>query len=423
MKNHLNGFLLTNIKMKMRNVLVIGILLLIIIQFGFILAQEEGEIVVGSKISDICALENSPIGCGDELMLHGKNLKISENGDISFTGEGGKLIFNQGKPNQIVLEGTSKQIKITPLGEITFESGNADFSKLSINGNVFEASRGKIWLDQKTGEILETNFLSGGGTYNLNGNKFTIGKINDRRTKILYSKNKKELIFEESGGISELATIDSLNPPITLKGLFELNVLDKYSIASNLFVSEKGDYYAGKNTFVNTIRINEGSNIPLFFDGKEHESDYISFSDNKILFSTKMQPIKATFDKWDNFYLRFSEEVQKFEGTGSGGARIELPENSKVIFENRDNQGLSPKFILSNGVKLNEYEKTYASENGEIKIIVGGGGGLSKIGKLEIATLENPEKKLIIDESGTIKITENRNHNKETEKSREIPKK
>ena len=376
--------------------LIIGIGLLLVLQIGIVLAQEEGEeqITIGSqeggKLTNLCAVEGSPIKCGDDLTLYGENLKISKkDGTMTFGENGGKLIFNQGKPNEIVLEGT-KGIEISPLGQITFIEQGAS---ITINGNKFEniakfdqqfdENPPFILIDRATGEISKAffNVNPGGGIYNINGNEFDIQNM----AGVNYDKKEGELELWAMGPRNNKIKIKSLKGPITLSGK-SINFLDKYILSGGkLDVDSNGNFFSTGSI----IELNYGLGIfskdvkiPLFFDGKEHEQG-ISFGENKIITSNQGKtPFKIIFDQRIEdkdilpgemkSYWVIPSSIVKLNEYGNEVKQLNdisliFPPGSKATFENRISEDLIPKLTLSKNSIIREGEKeiSYDEQQGE----------------------------------------------------------
>ena len=127
-----------------------------------------------------------------EFSYHGTGYELSSDGEILFNSDASKLIINQGKENEIIIEGNSG-IKVSPLGKISIMESGSEFS---INGNAFKnIASGDIVFDKNTGKITNADFFTNEniGSYNINENKFNV-PANQR---FVYSSKKE---FELPGG-------------------------------------------------------------------------------------------------------------------------------------------------------------------------------------------------------------------------------
>lgn len=221
-----------------------GILFLIVISISQINAQEE--------LVDICAGEYS-INCGDDLSLSGSNFNIDENGFVSFTGEQGKLIINQGKKNEIILEG-NQGIKINPVtGEIKIVGGGAG---LSINGKSFgNIASGTINLDTPSGGIFKADFYTNEniGNYNINGDEFKV-PANSR------------FIYDSKTGykLTDGTEINSLNSGVAVQIQGNNFILKDHKLSGILNFDERGNAF---------LKVEEGiERYGILYGGKIYQA-------------------------------------------------------------------------------------------------------------------------------------------------------
>ncbi len=260
-----------------KKLVFIGIVALIILQFPFVFSEDHEELV------DICALESSPINCGDDLMISGTGFEISDKGVISFIEGGGKLIFNQGQKNEFVLEG--KGVEISDLNKVVFKEGGAF---LSINGNVFvnidSGEENQIVLDSVTGKISEVLFYTNdeGGIYNIEGLEFNA--LPNSRVEYedgVFILDSAELIYAK------------VETPVTVRAGNFLIVEEEYFLQGwlnieskdNIYLSEGGGLGIANEEGLFEVGTDKGKLNLYFgegFNSNEHlEENYFHYSQGK----------------------------------------------------------------------------------------------------------------------------------------------
>ena len=229
-----------------------------------------------TEISEITS-ENTYYGTGYEFA----------GGEIVFNTDNSKLIINQGKENEIVIEGNSG-IKISPLGKISVAESGAEFS---LNGNSFaNIKSGDIEFNTNTGEITKADFYTNEniGNYNINENKFNVPANSrffyDSKEKKFYLENDAEILDAKDVQISGIK-----NAVLNYKG---------NSISGNLNFDETGNTFVkiGEQAEINGVLIKnsgnklygEEANLPVFF--------------NKNVAETSGKTEYAVIDSANNFF-------------------------------------------------------------------------------------------------------------------------
>ena len=267
-----------------------------------------------------------------EFSYHGTGYELSQDGEILFNSDDSKLIINQGKENEIIIEGNSG-IKISPLGKISIMESGSEFS---INGNAFKnIASGDIVFDKNTGEIINADFFTNEniGSYDINGNKFNI-PANQR---FVYSSKKE---FELPGGTE---IIEVKNAQIKSDGILnykgnEIGGALNFDEEGNILVKAKTNKVTygkngnvlsvelGEETIINGVSIrNAGERVPdlpIFFDknaaGASQKLEYIVIDPSKNLFAfrenTKASPgnVRVEFDKGNYLFGDIMDEKDYF---------------------------------------------------------------------------------------------------------------
>ena len=308
------------------NLIFAFFLLFGIFQGSFVFAEDE--------LIDICAIETSPIGCGEGLSIFGSGFEISEEGIFSFIGDNGKLVFNQGEENEIVLEG-NEGVEISALGEINFVNEGGE---VIINGNKFGNIQAKsedknafIKMDSLTGKISEAEFWT-----NENPGIFDFNEVNfESPENSLVKYNRGILQLEENSKINYVSNEIEINGnEITLPSEDILNYGNlNFDSDGNAFVS------AGEVAEINKIQISSDENVEIFFDGLDHEGNYICFGEDTIKLETLLKTISLNFEE-GNSYMEIEE---------GDYVQILCKSNSEAILTNRDSDDLIPKFDVFEG--------------------------------------------------------------------------
>ena len=328
-----------NIKMKSKNILIFGILVLLVLQVGGVLGEGEddysGEVYYG----------NAP------------DVEIAEDGTISCTGDADKLIFNKGGDYETIIE-CSKGIEISPLGKITFIEEGAS---MSINGNKFEniISAGEknnafIEIDKISGKISKCDFWINeeGGEINING--FVFEAPTGIKTPVTYNVKGKEILHLEGNVDLDLNTfkrttiepvrIKVIDSPIKIEG-YGVEIAEGYILnegiidfdsKGNVFVSE-GNKATINNVEVDLETFGGIKDTNIFFDGEEHEGRHISFGEREVIYSLESSSITYPLlnFKENNPYIK----IEKGDHVSLWG--------SSFVLENRDSKGLVPKITSS----------------------------------------------------------------------------
>ncbi|MEK6817617.1 MAG: hypothetical protein AABX80_02340 [Nanoarchaeota archaeon] len=305
---------------KNRNIsFVFGILILIIVflffQINFIGSQELTE------ITEISSTDFTYSGVGYEL---------SQNGEIIFNGDDSKLIINQGKENEIVIEGNSG-VKVSPLGKISVTESGSEFS---LDGKNFKNIKsGEIEFDKNTGEITQADFFTNEnlGNYNINGNEFNV-PANQRfvynskkgfelpgETEILEAKNTQIksdgiLNYKENKISGTLNFDENGNAFVKLREEAVINgVSIKNSVPSSYRGSGKGD----------ELMVSFNKNDPNLKDFKEYvildtEKNYFEYTNQKVGPRTAGKQTLIKFEEGNFFYGDIFDGEKDYLGIDAG---------------------------------------------------------------------------------------------------------
>ena len=244
-------------------------------------------------------------------------------------------------------------------------------SELSINGDVFTniVPQGKAKLPtfielDPNGIIVKADFTVNeeGGTYCF-------------ETDCVYASPNSRVLFDKEKGIIRIIPPDGTELS-EMPNVKDFSLPNKYTtiIEGKNIKLPSGDVFSGKlnyedgrafvylddKTIINGVEIRESESkryssklfqeVDVFFDGREHEGDYISFdlsNRNLILSSEGGKPV-IVFKESNPFV-----KIDKGDNVGM----LALP-NSKIEIQNRDNEGLVPKITTSGFFVIDEDYKS-----------------------------------------------------------------
>ena len=346
---------------KKFKIAIILIVIFLFAQFLQVSAQEE--------ITEISSKEFS---------YHGTGYELSSDGEILFNSDASKLIINQGKENEIIIEGNSG-IKVSPLGKISIMESGSEFS---INGNAFKnIASGDIVFDKNTGEIINADFFTNEniGSYNINENKFNV-PANQR---FVYN-SKKEFELPEGTEILEAKNTQIKSSGIVNYKGNEIGGVLNFDENGNILVKAKTNKVTygkngnvlsvelGEETIINGVSIrNAGERVPdlpIFFDknaaAASQKLEYIVIDPSKNLFAfrenTKASPgnVRIEFDKGNYLFGDIMDEKDYFfigEGEFNPGY-VEITRSKDSL----------PVLRTQGDIEINQDEKRFLFDYGNL---------------------------------------------------------
>ncbi len=386
-------------KIKMKKNLLFVILIFLVVQIGFVLAQEE---VIFSL---------------DDIDIMGPSDAIE--------------YWDMGETHRItIIGGITDSEKIT-IGDFVFEN------ILSQN----EAGHPTYIELNKVGEIIRADFTVNekGGTYFLNENEFEV-PANSEEPRIIYNKDSKSLELPKGSKLNDMSKDGLLVEGIDLN-LFDEIFFDGESSSS---VTKEGFMIKKGKAVYEGLEINVDKDSGDVLIVKDSSSDYLgnriekfsdSFSDNLIMQSSETGSINVKFLK-DNGIIEIGEygklnmEIKK--GDGIEASRL-FGELSKISHKSSEtgttiiqNNGLDFSFkggdmvfkerdIDVNGILSGEYASVEFIIDSDLEKMVGKElevfkDGTASLGKwVERYNVNTPEltKKTVSSYSGKIgKFTE-----------------
>lgn len=304
MKNLLNGFLLIGTEMKNKNLLVVGIVLLVVLQIGFVLGQEEGV-----DLTSELALENDLEVSGKGVEASGLLLR-----QIDITGVG-------------LSEGESASLKIGEEEYNNIDSEKGGFFRLNEKGEIFEAK----FTIKKDGEYVFGNQkieAPAGSTITLKDGKITLEVPEDGEIKEFPS----QINPEEAGYLIKITGKNVKLP--------NGHILD----SGNLYY-ENGQFFikVGEKVIIDKVKFIplRKHNINVYFeetfDPSKHldENYYYSYGNKMILHSTKDGGISVEI--LENHRILNTDEKDKLT--------VKLRNGDGLVFLNREKNGLVPKIL------------------------------------------------------------------------------
>ena len=309
---------------------IIFLILVFVLIVSFVVAEE---------------VENSDTGEELEVVEYNDMFGEDFEGDVSGQGLETKEI---GETNSFTFEEEDANLKV----------GDDEFK------NIKEGTGSYIHLDE-TGVITQAEFITndGGGTYSLGGTTFDVPP----NSKVEYDKEKGILNFPDGGEIKKFPKAESKEEGLEIPKFEQLQIKGKdiklpeghvLNSGTLNYDGEKLFIDGGKETVIDDLKINSKDSTDIYFDGKEHEGNIISFGEKNLIIQGE-QEIK--FLK-NNPYIKIEEgdsvNMQPYYG-------------SSIKIQNRDAQGLIPKVMTKGGFFIEEDSKRIDVINDKVYISKG----------------------------------------------------
>ena len=248
-------------------------------------------------------------------------------------------------------------------------SFSEDNSYVTIKGNKFENIKkdvdnpGKIQINNRE-EITYAEFEVNdkGQVYNIGGTEFYAPP----NSKVIFKDNKISIFPPENSEIKQLpSSKDGKGPDVEYSGK-NIKIDEKNSFDGSLSFKPNGQAFISaeqlkQGTIINNVEIkskqnqNNKINVNVFFDGAEHDGNYVSFggknllakaADSNFLVNFRGGNVYAQVDKGDFFALN-------------------LKAGSEFSILNRDAENLIPK-VVTKGKNIEVYEDSKSIDGSDI---------------------------------------------------------
>ena len=214
-------------------------------------------------------------------------------------------------------------------------------------------AKGSFVALNSNGEIEKADFTNTKeGVYNIDGQEIKLPSgshvlVEDGKWTINVPKSANINLPEDSFNSNGVVDIKSADA----NSRFFLN---NHEVVGELKVSEQGQLYTepGTEVKIDGVKVTNyataNSNLEVYFDAKQHEGDYVSFTSDKLVLETSASTAQLDFQK-GNIYKPLKEgEVYS----------VFLDSNSEVSVESVGSNGVSTTTVRGN-VKIEQGPKTF----------------------------------------------------------------